>query len=99
VAKEHRPLSPHKRADHSDCTPAKSVHLLFWNGQAFDEPALKPVGKFRAAQAILRDAAEIDPRVVRRWMKKAKADVFDSREFFRKLREERKRPSSEGSTA
>jgi hypothetical protein len=66
---------------------AKTVNLLFWNGQAFDEPALKPVGKYRAAQAVFDDAAAIDAKVVRRWLKKAKADVFDSRAFFKKLRE------------
>jgi hypothetical protein len=66
---------------------AKGVSLLFWNGQAFDEPDLKPVGKYQAAQAVLRDAAEIDPQVIRRWLKKAKADVFDSKAFFKKLRE------------
>jgi hypothetical protein len=66
---------------------AKSVNLLFWNGQAFDEASLKPVGKYRAAQAIFRDATEIDPKVIRRWLKKAKTDVFDSKAFFKKLRE------------
>jgi hypothetical protein len=65
----------------------KSVNLLFWNGQAFDEASLKPVGKYRAAQAIFRDATEIDPKVIRRWLKKAKTDVFDSKAFFKKLRE------------
>jgi hypothetical protein len=66
---------------------AKTVNLLFWNGQAFDEPDLKPVGKYRAAQAIFGDAAEIDAKVIRRLLKKAKADVFDSKTFFKKLRE------------
>lgn len=66
---------------------AKTVNLLFWNGQAFDEPDLKPVGKYRAAQAIFGDASEIDAKVIRRWLKKAKADVFDSKTFFKKLRE------------
>jgi hypothetical protein len=69
---------------------AKTVNLLFWNGQAFDEPNLKPVGKYRAAQAVFRDAVEIDPKVIRRWLKKASADVFDSIAFFRKLREGKK---------
>src|SRR5262245_17647086 len=36
---------------------AKIVNLLFWNGQAFDEAGLKPVGKYRAAQATFGDAA------------------------------------------
>ena len=53
---------------------AKTVNLLFWNGQAFDEPDLKPVGKYRAAQAVFSDAAEIDPRVIRRWVKMAKIE-------------------------
>src|SRR5262245_36076608 len=65
----------------------KSVNLLFWNGLAFDEPDLKPVGKYGAAQAIFADADEIDPKVVRRWLKKARTDVFDSKAFFKKLRE------------
>jgi hypothetical protein len=65
----------------------QGVHLLFWNGRAFDEPDLKPVGKYRAAQAVFGDAAEIDPKMVRRWLKKAGADVFDSVAFFKKLRE------------
>jgi len=68
---------------------AKAVNLLFWNGQAFDESGLQPVGKYRAAQATFRDAAQIDSRVIRRWLKKAQADVFDSKAFFKKLREGR----------
>jgi hypothetical protein len=66
---------------------AKAVNLLFWNGQAFDEAGLQPVGKYRAAQAMFGDVAEIDPKVVRRWLKKAKSDVFDSKAYFKKLRE------------
>jgi hypothetical protein len=69
---------------------AKGVHLLFWNGQAFDEPDLKPVGKFRAAQTTFTDVAEIDAQTVRRWLKKAKENVFDSVGFFKKLREKKK---------
>jgi hypothetical protein len=65
---------------------AKAVNLLFWNGQAFAEPALKPVGKYRAAQAVFKEEAEIDPKIVRGWLKKAKSDVFDSKAFFEKLR-------------
>jgi hypothetical protein len=66
---------------------AKTVKLLFWNGQAFDEPALKPVGKYRAAQAMFGAAAEIEPSVIRRWLKKAKSDVLDSKALIQKVRE------------
>ena len=60
---------------------------MFWNGQAFDEAGLKPVGKYRAAQAGFADAAEIDPKVIRCWLRKARSDVFDSKAFFKNLRE------------
>jgi hypothetical protein len=60
----------------------KGVRLLFWNGQAFDEPGLEPVGKHRAAHAVFAHAAEIDAKLVRRWLKKAGTDVFDSKAFF-----------------
>jgi hypothetical protein len=69
---------------------AKAVNLLFWNGQAFDEPGLKPVGKYGAAQVVFGDAAEIDPRAIRRLLKKAGSDVLDSKAYFKKLREGKK---------
>jgi hypothetical protein len=69
---------------------AKTVNLLFWNGQAFDEPGLKPMGKYFAAQALFRDEAELDPAVIRRWLEKARSNVFDSRGYFKKLREEKR---------
>jgi hypothetical protein len=64
----------------------KSVNMLFWNGQAFGEPALKPVGKYGAAQATFNGADEINSNDVRRWLTKARSDVFDSKAFFQKLR-------------
>lgn len=69
---------------------AKVVKLLFWNGQAFGDPELKPVGKYQAAEARYTDPKEVDATVIRRWLKKAKTDVFDSRAFFKNLREKKK---------
>jgi hypothetical protein len=66
---------------------AKSIRLLFWNGQAFDEPALETVGKHRAAQAVFNDPDEIDPKEIRRWIQKAKSNVLDSKAFIKALRE------------
>ena len=66
---------------------AKAVDLLFWNGQAFGESGLLPVGKYGAATARFSDAAEVDPTVVRRWLRKARSEVLDSKALFRKLRE------------
>jgi hypothetical protein len=39
---------------------------------------------------MFAEATEIDPKVIRRWLKKAKSDVFDSQGYFRELREKRK---------
>jgi hypothetical protein len=69
---------------------AKSVNLLFWNGQALGEADFKPVGKYGAAQAVFAAADDIDSVVVRRWLNKAASNVFDSKAFFKKMREERK---------
>jgi len=72
-------------------TTAKTVNLLFWNGRAFDEPDFLPVGKYGAAQAVFGEAGEIDAKALRRWLTKAKTDVFDSKTFFRNLREKKAR--------
>jgi hypothetical protein len=47
------------------------VQLLFWSGQSFDEPGLKPQGKSKAAEAGFASADEIDPAVLTRWLGKA----------------------------
>lgn len=63
-------------------TSKKGVNLLFWNGQSLAETALKAAGKFRAAQIQFTDASEIDPKALRRWLKRARADIWDSRSYF-----------------
>src|ERR1051325_8870484 len=37
----------------------KHVNLLFWTGQSFGDDALKPVGKFKAAQIRFTEASQI----------------------------------------
>jgi hypothetical protein len=58
-------------------TSKKGVNLLFWNGQSFGEPALKAAGKFRAAQIQFTDVSQIDLKAFRRWLKKARTDIWD----------------------
>lgn len=50
------------------------VRLLFWSGQSFEEPGLKPEGKFKAAEARFTSADEIPVRDLARWIKKS-ADI------------------------
>ena len=65
--------------------PAKGgVVLLFWNGQAFDDPGLTPIGKFKAAQARFAGAAEIKAAPLRRWLKKAGTELWDVRSIRRR---------------
>jgi len=68
------------------CAKKKAVSLLFWNGQAMGEESLKPVGKYGAAEALFDDASGIDAAAVRRWLKWAGENVFDSKAFFKRMR-------------
>jgi hypothetical protein len=64
-------------------TAKNGVSLLFWNGLSFGEPVLKPVGKGgRAGQIQFTAADQIDATALRRWLKRAGTDVFDSRGYF-----------------
>jgi hypothetical protein len=62
------------------------VDLMFWSGQLFDEPLLKPVGKDKAAQVSIRDESEIKLAELRRWLKKAQAIIFDYAGTYAKKR-------------
>ena len=55
---------------------AGKASLLFWNGKALDEPALKPVGKHFAAEMVLTRVAELDRAAIRRCLVKAGKNVF-----------------------
>lgn len=63
-------------------TSKRGVNLLFWSGQSFGDPALRPAGKFKAAQVQFTDASQIDPRTLRRWLKCAGTDIWDYHGHF-----------------
>jgi hypothetical protein len=56
---------------------AKHVNLLFWNGQAFNDPLLKAAGKCKAAQIQFNEKSQIDPNRLRQWLKKARTEIWD----------------------
>lgn len=58
------------------------VVLLFWNGRAIDD-SLEPIGKFKAAQARYATVADIQEAPLRRWLKKAGTDIWDTSEVRR----------------
>lgn len=61
-----------------------SVRLLFWSGQSFDEPALKPEGKFQAAEASYTTAAQINQEAVARWLAKARTIQWDYKNLVKR---------------
>ena len=67
-------------------TAKRGVNLLFWNGQALNEPELKAAGKFKAAQIQFQDVAEINTKNLRRWLKKAGKDIWDFSSLRKKCR-------------
>jgi hypothetical protein len=60
------------------------VQLLFWSGQSFDEPGLRPEGKFKAAEVRLTEAAQIPARDLSRWLKKAQAMQWDYKNIVKR---------------
>jgi hypothetical protein len=60
------------------------VQLLFWSGQSFDEPSLHPVGKFKAADVRITDAAQLHARDLRRWLRKARTTQWDYKNIVKR---------------
>jgi hypothetical protein len=54
-----------------------SVRLLFWSGQSFDEADLQPEGKFKAAEARFTEVKQIDKKLLKRWLTKARDIQWD----------------------
>lgn len=60
------------------------IRLLFWSGQSFDEPDLIPEGKFKAAEARYKDAAEINSADLNRWLGKAISIQWDYKNIVKR---------------
>ena len=61
-----------------------SVQLLFWSGQSFDEPGLKPEGKFKAAEAKYVTLADIDADMIKKWLKKSEPIQWDYKNIVKR---------------
>ena len=53
------------------------VQLLFWSGQSFDEPGLKPEGKFKAAEQRVGSLGDVDSEALSRRLGKARDIRWD----------------------
>lgn len=61
-----------------------AVRLLFWSGQAFDEPKLEPEGKFKAAEARFDAETQLNERDLKRWLRKARARQWDYKNIVKR---------------
>lgn len=61
------------------------VRLMFWSGADFEESALDVVGKkFKDASVFYNDVAEIKPKELHRWLKKAQEIQWDYKNIVKR---------------
>ena len=60
------------------------VQLLFWSGQSFDEPGLRPEGKFKAAEARYTSVDQIHTDDLERWLSKAQKIQWDYKNIVKR---------------
>lgn len=60
------------------------VRLLFWSGQSFDEPGLKPEGSFKAAEVRYTSTDQIDKAVLQKWLEKSKEIQWDYKNIVKR---------------
>ena len=61
-----------------------AVRLLFWSGQSFDEPGLRPEGKFKAAEARYATPGDVDVALLRHWLGKARDIQWDYKNIVKR---------------
>jgi hypothetical protein len=60
------------------------LRLLFWSGQSFDEPGLKPEGKFKAAEIRYQNIAQVQEQDIRRWLNNARVIQWDYKNIVKR---------------
>ncbi len=61
-----------------------NVQLLFWSGQSFDEPGLKPEGSFKSAEARYTNIDQINEADLHRWLEKSIAIQWDYKNIVKR---------------
>lgn len=60
------------------------IRLLFWSGQSFSTPDLRPEGKFKAAEWRFTEAQALDLSVLRAWLAESRAIQWDYQNLVRR---------------
>ena len=61
-----------------------SVRLLFWSGQTFEVPGLKPEGTFKAAEARYTSVDEVNKSELKRWLVQSKKIQWDYKNLIKR---------------
>lgn len=54
-----------------------AVRLMFWSGQSFDVPGLKPTGTFKAAEVRFAVPEQVDDAAIANWLDAARRIQWD----------------------
>lgn len=60
------------------------VRLLFWSGQSFETPGLKPEGTFKAAEARYTAPGQIDEDLLQRWLAESRTVQWDYKNIVKR---------------
>ena len=60
------------------------VQLLFWSGQSFSSPGLKPEGKFKAAGARFASVDQVDKTALKGWLAECREIQWDYMNIVRR---------------
>jgi len=63
----------------------KGLRLMFWSGADFEEDKLNVIGKkFKDASIFFTSAEQIDPKDLKRWLKRSKAIQWDYKNIVKR---------------
>jgi hypothetical protein len=60
------------------------VRLLFWSGQSFTTPGLKPEGKFKAAEARFESVNQVNKVALHSWLRECREIQWDYKNIVRR---------------
>ncbi|WP_419911277.1 DUF1801 domain-containing protein [Hoeflea sp.] len=60
------------------------VRLLFWSGQSFETPGLKPEGTFKAAEARYTDVDQVDAALLSQWLEESRRIQWDYKNIYKR---------------
>lgn len=60
------------------------IRLLFWSGQSFATPGLRPEGTFKAAERRYTDPGQIDTTALAKWLAEARDIQWDYRNIVKR---------------